>query len=323
MNRLAVGLGIALCWAGWIVSATGADTLIARGAVWKYLDNGSDQGVAWRAPGFDDSSWASGPAELGYGEGDENTVVNGGPSNNRFPTTYFRRSFTAVNPAGYTVVRFQVKRDDGVVVYLNGVEIYRNNLGNGPVAFDTFAQNAGDDGQNFLAPVAVDPALLLNGANLLAAEIHQSDSGSSDISFDFEMTASRENFAPTVELTSPPSGRTFTAPADIALRATATDAEGNLAGVEFYAANQLQGTDTSSPYTFQWSGVPIGTYAIYAVGFDTLGARGTSVVATVSVVPSSPPVVTGRNPLPGAVNALNQITVSFSGTFRACARVIY
>ena len=49
------------------------DPLIERGAVWKYLDDGSDQGTAWRGTGFDDSGWAEGPAELGYGDGEDGT----------------------------------------------------------------------------------------------------------------------------------------------------------------------------------------------------------------------------------------------------------
>ena len=43
-------------------------TLIPFGSTWKYLDDGSDLGTAWREPGFDDSSWSEGPAQLGYGE---------------------------------------------------------------------------------------------------------------------------------------------------------------------------------------------------------------------------------------------------------------
>ncbi|HTD67667.1 MAG TPA: Ig-like domain-containing protein, partial [Candidatus Limnocylindria bacterium] len=62
--------------------------------VWKYRDDGSDQGTAWRLPAFDDTAWASGPAELGYGDGDEATVVSFGPDpNNKFVTTYFRCAF--------------------------------------------------------------------------------------------------------------------------------------------------------------------------------------------------------------------------------------
>lgn len=71
--------------------------LVPPGATWKYLDNGSDQGTAWRGPVFDDGSWSAGPAQLGYGDGDEATVVNCGPSfpacnSGNFITTYFRHS---------------------------------------------------------------------------------------------------------------------------------------------------------------------------------------------------------------------------------------
>src|SRR5205814_10702336 len=51
--------------------SSGLVTYIATGSTWKYLDNGSNQGTAWRATAFSDATWASGAAELGYGDGDE------------------------------------------------------------------------------------------------------------------------------------------------------------------------------------------------------------------------------------------------------------
>src|SRR5437763_11120974 len=69
-------------------------SLVSTGSVWKYLDNGSDQGTGWTAKDFDDSGWASGRAQLGYGDGDEATVVSFGPdANNKYITTYFRMHF--------------------------------------------------------------------------------------------------------------------------------------------------------------------------------------------------------------------------------------
>ena len=76
-----------------------AESLVSAGSEWKYLDDGSDQGTAWYSPGFDDSAWRSGRAELGYGDGDEATVVNSGPTSSRYITTYFRKSFTAAKVA--------------------------------------------------------------------------------------------------------------------------------------------------------------------------------------------------------------------------------
>ena len=58
---------------------------IPLGTTWKYLDDGSNQGTAWTAPSFNDSSWSSGPAELGFGDGGEATTINSGNI-----TTYIR-----------------------------------------------------------------------------------------------------------------------------------------------------------------------------------------------------------------------------------------
>src|SRR5918997_5326716 len=100
-----------------------ADTiLVPTAATWKYLDNGTNQGTAWRATSFNDSTWPSGPAQLGYGDGDEATTVGFGPdANNKFITTYFRRAFNVTNASLFTSLTLRVLRDDGAVVYLNGV----------------------------------------------------------------------------------------------------------------------------------------------------------------------------------------------------------
>src|SRR6185436_13015468 len=68
-------------------------SVIPFGSVWKYKDDGSNQGTAWRQKSFNDSTWLSAPAEFGYGDDDEVTIVNGGPATNHYITTYFRKSF--------------------------------------------------------------------------------------------------------------------------------------------------------------------------------------------------------------------------------------
>src|SRR5206468_4980294 len=88
-------------------------TFIPTGSVWKYLDNGTNQGTAWRATAFDDSSWKSGAAQLGYGDGDETTVVGyGGNANNKYVTTYFRKSFSVSSPSSITALNLRILRDD-------------------------------------------------------------------------------------------------------------------------------------------------------------------------------------------------------------------
>ena len=101
-----------------------SSVLVSAGSVWRYLDNGSNQGTAWRSPGFNDSAWASGPAQLGYGDGDEATVVSyGANATAKYVTTYFRRTFSVTNPTAYASLQLRVLRDDGAVVYLNGSEV--------------------------------------------------------------------------------------------------------------------------------------------------------------------------------------------------------
>ena len=170
-----------------------ADTiLVPTAATWKYLDNGSDQGTAWRAPSFNDSTWPSGPAQLGYGDGDEATTVGFGPdANNKFITTYFRRAFNVANPALFNGLTLQLMRDDGAVVYLNGVEVWRTNMPTGTIGHLTPASVAiaGADESAFVQ-TTISPSLLVTGTNVLAIELHQSGVTSSDISFDLQLIGS-------------------------------------------------------------------------------------------------------------------------------------
>jgi len=163
--------------------------LVPTGSTWRYLDDGSDQGTAWRQPEFDASGWASGPAQLGYGDGDEATVVSyRGDSGNKYITTYFRHSFDVEDASILKSLTLRVLRDDGAVVYLNGTEVFRTNMPGGAIYYETLAASTvgGSDESEFFA-TAVDPSILDDGPNVLAVEIHQGAVTSSDISFDLEL----------------------------------------------------------------------------------------------------------------------------------------
>lgn len=80
--------------------------LIPAGSNWRHLDDGTDQDTLWAEVEFDDMAWSAGPAQLGYGDDDEATVVSFGPDPaHKFPTTYFKRVFTIDDPAAYDVIR--------------------------------------------------------------------------------------------------------------------------------------------------------------------------------------------------------------------------
>ncbi len=279
--------------------------LIPTGSVWKYLDNGSDQGTAWRAADFVDSSWASGPAQLGYGDGDEATVLSYGPdSNNKYPTTYFRHPFNVANPAAVGSLALRVMRDDGVVVYINGTEVFRNNVPDSAINYQTAAITAvgGTDESTFYTATA--PAdLLQTGANVVAVEIHQANGSSSDISFDLEL---RANAAPTVAITSPTNNAVFVVGTDIAFTATASDTDGTVVNVEFFEGASKLGESATAPYTLTWGGAEDGFHHITAVATDNDGGRGTSRPVTVLVNDPNPPA------LVEVIGATNQATVVFS-----------
>jgi hypothetical protein len=162
--------------------------LVPAGSVWKYLDNGTDQGAVWRVPSFDDSGWKSGPAELGYGDGDEATVVGYGPNSAaKYITTYFRRSFQVADAQAFTSLPLRVKRDDGIVLYLNGVEVWRSNMPTGTPLYNTLAASAASDDGATWQTATLSTAALISGTNVLSAEVHQVGGDSSDISFDLEL----------------------------------------------------------------------------------------------------------------------------------------
>ena len=169
------------------VSGLALATIVPTNSVWRYLDDGSDQMTAWRAPGFDDSSWASGPAELGYGDGDEVTLVGfGGNVTNKFITTYFRHAFVVTNAAAFTTLSVRIMRDDAAVVYLNGVEVLRSgNITTGTINYLTRATTSVEEAYD---TVTFSTPTLNEGTNHLAVEMHQQDPASSDISFDLQLT---------------------------------------------------------------------------------------------------------------------------------------
>lgn len=165
-------------------------TLLQFGSSWKYLDNGSNQGTAWYSTTFVDDGWKSGLAKFGYGIRDATTIVSfGGKASNKYVTTYFRKSINIANIADFSSFSAKVKRDDGVIVYVNGSEVYRNNMPSGTITYTTFASatSGGDDGATPI-PFTIPSSAFISGVNIIAVEIHQASAYSSDIAFDMEIT---------------------------------------------------------------------------------------------------------------------------------------
>ncbi|MCW1923130.1 lamin tail domain-containing protein [Luteolibacter arcticus] len=163
-------------------------TFIPMGSTWRYRDIGSLPAASWHTTAYSDSGWAIGTAPLGYGTGDEASIVSYGPSaSDKYRTTYFRKTFSVANPATVTGLTLGLVRDDGAVVYLNGTEVARSNMPTGTVGYTTLAASnvAGD--KLTVYNYAIPPNLLVADNNVIAVEIHQSSANSTDLRFDLSL----------------------------------------------------------------------------------------------------------------------------------------
>jgi len=115
------------------------------------------------------------------------------------------------------------------------------------------------------------------------------------------------NTPPSVGLTSPAGGANYVSPASVALAATASDVDGSITQVAFYAGSTLLGADTTSPFAFTWNNVPAGDYNLTAVATDDAGGTATSEVVTIHVVapPPSTPFHGTAAAIPGLIEAEN------------------
>lgn len=110
------------------------------------------------------------------------------------------------------------------------------------------------------------------------------------------VTAPAANLPPSVSLTAPVAGSSYTAPASVTLTASAADSDGTIASVAFYNGATLIGTGTFSggSYTFTWSNIAAGSYSLTAVATDNEGASAVSAPVAVTITdPVPPPVAAG------------------------------
>jgi hypothetical protein len=222
--------------------------LIPAGASWLFNDSGADLGTAWRAPAYDDGPWDAGFAQLGYGDGDETTTIGfGGNTSNRYITYYFRHRFFVSNPAEIAALTARLVRDDGAVIYLNGMEVARSNMPAGAITAATLAPIAvsnAEESQRFDLPL--DPSKLVAGINVIAVEIHQSSAASTDISFDLELRGAEAVTPPPVVTLMSPANHASSNSSSVTFTAGAT-AQAGLASAALYISGPPKTAVFSGP----------------------------------------------------------------------------
>lgn len=197
-------------------------TFLARESTWTFLDDGSDQGTSdivlghpsydstnWKHPDFDETEWMSGNGVLGFGGlGNPRAIIatqlDRGPTTGRHRTYYFRRKVEITNVASILSLQAKLLRDDGAIIYLNGKEVARSNIADGLVlGFEdlTGGEAAAGNAESEYFELPLDPGNLVEGENVIAVELHQQSSGSSDLGFDLELTGTiPPGDAPTIAL---------------------------------------------------------------------------------------------------------------------------
>ncbi len=160
---------------------------IGFGDNWDYWDQGGLIGTDWTLSDFDTSNWANGPAQLGYGESDEATILDfGGNSQDKRITYYFRNSFEVEDLSSFAELNLRILVDDGAIIYMNGQEVLRVRIPDG--SFDSETRATTEAPEDVIDDFSLPLETLKLGTNILAVEVHQVSRTSSDISFDLELT---------------------------------------------------------------------------------------------------------------------------------------
>jgi hypothetical protein len=254
--------------------------LVKSGDVWSYKSDGTDPGTAWRQPGFNASSWASGPSQLGWGGRGETTVVPSGQL-----AQYFVRHFTVDDASQDQALTLRLKRDDGAAVYINGTEVVRSNLPTGPLTAASYSSTkvTAADGVTWYQ-FTVPGDLLVSGDNVIAAELHQDAKSDTRAVFDLELV--RATPAETNPPTRPALTLTGTTETSIAFSWTAATDDAGILGYSVRRNGAVVGFTTSTSFT-DTGLAPNTPYGYQVTAIDTSGnpsTPGSLAAATVGSV---------------------------------------
>ena len=164
--------------------------LVVPGSSWTWRYDASPWPPDWNSPTFDDSAWATGNAPLGFGSTSIATNIDvPAPTSNRPISAQFRRSFQITDKSALQSVSITTRADDGLVVYVNGVEVGRANMPTGTLTQNSWATLAPRTSTAVANPVTfnVPLSLLVSGTNVVAVSTHLDYRATPDMSFDMSM----------------------------------------------------------------------------------------------------------------------------------------
>ncbi|MBI4604524.1 MAG: hypothetical protein HY721_21390, partial [Planctomycetes bacterium] len=199
---------------------------VQRGSSWKYLQGtqeaSSPDASAWRALGFAETGWGTGAAPFGYGDGPYGTNLSqlAPPMRNNYSTLFLRKAFQVADPARVAELEVNANYDDGLVAWVNGVEVLRVNVPGAPgdpVAYDGFSSGDHEQGPFEVFDLPDPGTYLASGTNVLAVQVFNTSITSSDLTLELELydPLGPDVRPPAVAALAPPAGAVVSALASV------------------------------------------------------------------------------------------------------------
>lgn len=164
--------------------------LLQNGSQWRWQYRSGNWPTGWTTPAFDDSGWNTGRALFGFGAAGIVTVVDvPPPTSNRPLSAQFRHTFTVDDADVLSGITLTTRADDGVVVYVNGIEVARQNMPTGNLSAGSYATAAPRTAVAPQVVVTVPASALRDGVNTVAASVHLNYRATRDMTFDARIDA--------------------------------------------------------------------------------------------------------------------------------------
>ncbi len=163
------------------------EKIIKNGDNWNYFDKGYLDHDWYKNKNY--KNWKTGYSPLGYGDKSIVTKLNyGKDADNKELIKYFTKHITIKDISKYKGFEFKLRRDDGAIIYINGKELYRDNMPDGHIIKSTRALhviNIPEEKAFFIK--FFDTTILKNGVNRINVQVHQYSKSSSDCIFSLEL----------------------------------------------------------------------------------------------------------------------------------------
>jgi hypothetical protein len=187
------------------------ETAVFDNDIWKYLEGTYEPDTNWRKLNYNDATWMQGQGGVGYGDGDDSTLISAVTS------LYLRKTFTIVDTSDIVASVLNVDYDDAFVAYLNNVEISRSNIGTvgdhplynqGSTSLHEAQMYQGGNPDQFVINTQVLKDNILPGNNVLSIQVHNDNISSSDLTgrifLSFGIGNNSTNYWPTPSWFQPP-----------------------------------------------------------------------------------------------------------------------